>query len=394
MGLFDEVTSYNVIAVFLALCLVIITFFKWRYNYWNRLGIPTVPPTIPLGNMQQIFFQTKSIGEVLRDLYDFGKSKGYRHIGFYSLAKPVYMPIDVEIIKHILQKDFAHFIDRSSYVNERDDPLSAHLFALGSEKWRVLRQKLTPTFTSGQLKYMFKTLVDCGKTLEELLEQQNGTLDIKDVMSRYTTDIIASCAFGIESNTMKDPDTDFRKYGKLFFEQSFFNGFKQFIFITLPSSLLNFLRIKAIRSDVSNFFFNVVNEVVNYRETNNVQRKDFMQLLLQLKNSGKVNEDGQTNGKKQDGSRLTMNEIAAQAFVFYLAGFETSSTTMTFALFEIAQNQHLQDKLREEISTVLAKHNGEVTYEAVMEMQYLQNVIDGKFMTYRVFSSMFEYLNF
>lgn len=35
----------------------------------------------------------------------------------------------------------------------------------------------------------------------------------------------------------------------------------------------------------------IVKDTIEFREANNVQRKDFMQLLLQLRNNGEVNED-------------------------------------------------------------------------------------------------------
>ena len=77
-------------------------------------------------------------------------------------------------------------------------------------------------------------------------------------------------------------------------------------------------------------------------------------------------------------TEVTMDVIAAQAFVFFVAGFETSSTTMTFCLYELACNPDIQTRLRKEIDSVLSKYNGEMTYEAIHEIAYLDKVINGK----------------
>jgi cytochrome P450 family 6 len=73
-----------------------------------------------------------------------------------------------------------------------------------------------------------------------------------------------------------------------------------------------------------------------------------------------------------------MDVIAAQAFVFFLAGFETTSTTMTFCLYELARNPDIQERVRNEIDTVLNNHDGNITYEAISEMVYLDKVVSGK----------------
>jgi len=73
-----------------------------------------------------------------------------------------------------------------------------------------------------------------------------------------------------------------------------------------------------------------------------------------------------------------MNSLAAQAFVFFAGGFETSSTTMTFCLYELSLHQDIQDRVREEIDVVLQKHDGKLTYESIQEMEYLDKVVSGK----------------
>jgi len=64
--------------------------------------------------------------------------------------------------------------------------------------------------------------------------------------------------------------------------------------------------------------------------------------------------------------------------VFFSAGFETSATTMSFCLYELALNPDIQDRLRNEIDTVLKKHGGSVTYESIQEMKYLDKIVSGK----------------
>lgn len=75
---------------------------------------------------------------------------------------------------------------------------------------------------------------------------------------------------------------------------------------------------------------------------------------------------------------LTDQVLASNAFVFFLAGFETTSSTMSFLLLELAANLDIQIAVREEIVHVLHKHNGEVTYESVKDLKYLDMVISGK----------------
>ncbi|KRT85204.1 cytochrome P450, partial [Oryctes borbonicus] len=106
-------------------------------------------------------------------------------------------------------------------------------------------------------------------------------------------------------------------------------------------------------------------EVIDNRTSTNTKRNDFIQILLEL-GAGHM---GSTQG-------VTTEEMLAQSFIFFDAGFETSSTNLTFSLYELAMHQDLQQKVRDEIFTVLERHNGEMTYEALMEMPYVDQVLD------------------
>lgn len=75
---------------------------------------------------------------------------------------------------------------------------------------------------------------------------------------------------------------------------------------------------------------------------------------------------------------LTDNLLTAQAFTFFAAGFETSSTTIGHTLYEMALNPEIQNKLRKEIRDYSAKNNGDFKFEVVKEMKFLDKVFKGK----------------
>lgn len=84
---------------------------------------------------------------------------------------------------------------------------------------------------------------------------------------------------------------------------------------------------------------------------------------------------------------LDENSIAAQAFVFFAAGYETSSNTIAFCLHELALNTEIQEKTRRDIQDAIDSRNGKLTYDAVQDMKYLDMVIAGE----NPFSSIFIY---
>jgi cytochrome P450 len=76
---------------------------------------------------------------------------------------------------------------------------------------------------------------------------------------------------------------------------------------------------------------------------------------------------------------LTEAQVVAQSILFLIAGFETSSTLLTFTCYELAINQSIQVKLREEICSVLERYNGKCSYEAMQEMPLLDMVLMGMY---------------
>ena len=79
--------------------------------------------------------------------------------------------------------------------------------------------------------------------------------------------------------------------------------------------------------------------------------------------------------------------------IFFL-GYETSSTLMTFCIHELAQNPKIQDKVRQHIFEVLEKHDGKISYEAVSEMHYLEQCVNGNFIKNLLFLGNFPSIFF
>lgn len=79
------------------------------------------------------------------------------------------------------------------------------------------------------------------------------------------------------------------------------------------------------------------------------------------------------------GLDITDEDIAAQAMIFFLGGFETVSTALSFTIYELALNQDVQRRLQEEIDVMWEEQNGKITFEVISQMKYLDMVVSGRF---------------
>ncbi|KAL7737698.1 hypothetical protein ACLKA6_006096 [Drosophila palustris] len=371
------------IYLLVAISTLIAYFLHRSANYWKSRGVPQEPPHIFYGNLIG-FRKTHTVHAILEEYYNKFRKTKYPFVGFNFMHRPSYFVMDRKLAKNVLIKDFSNFADRGQFHNVRDDPLTGHLFNLDGKRWKVMRQRLSPTFTSGKMKFMFPTVIKVSEEfvnvmLEEVPATSGGAIiEIKDIMARFTTDVIGTCAFGIECNTLRNPESDFRKFGKKVFTDVRHGLLLTGLMLSFPNLAVK-LRMRIVPQDVHEFFMGLVDETIAYREKEKIKRNDFMEMLIEMKQKGSYTLE---NGEVVKG--LEIGELAAQVFVFYLAGFETSSSTMSFCMYELAQHTDIQDKLREEILNVLEQHDGKITYESIKAMKYLDQVISETLRLYTI----------
>lgn len=350
-----------IITIISALCYV---YGKQTYSYWEKRKILTYPgASLPFGNLKNIFTPNASMmGLQFQDYYNYFKEKGLKHGGAYIFQQPVYVPVEPELMKMIMTKDYSYFDEKGIYFNEKDQPINGHLFNIGGDRWKNLRVKLTPTFTSGKMKTMYPSIVACSVPMVDKIEEHVRTgepIDIKEMSARFTTDVIGTCAFGIDCNSFKNPDSDFRYYGNRLINLTL--QFKmQLPFTAAFPKLGAWLKMVNFPHDIANFYTKITTDTVEYRENNQIKRNDLLQLMLEMKQKAEIG----------------MQEIVSQAFLFFIAGFETSSSTMTHLMLELCINTDLQEKARQEVQKVLKQHNNEMTYECVNDMKYLEQCIN------------------
>ncbi|CAG2065369.1 unnamed protein product, partial [Timema podura] len=199
---------------------------------------------------------------------------------------------------------------------------------------------------------------------------------MKDLFTRYTNDVIATAAFGIQCDSFKDKSNQFYEMGK---EVTDFSGIRTLIFLgyTFCSKLMKMLDIPLMSRPATKFFRALIYETLESRQRLNIVRPDMIHLLLQARNGKLKGHDGSTsvNDKKNTAIELSDEDIAAQAFLFFFAGFDTSSTLLCFTTYLLALHREFQDRLQTEIDQVLEHAGGKINYEDLHAMKYLDQVV-------------------
>ncbi|KAF5280486.1 hypothetical protein FQA39_LY18051 [Lamprigera yunnana] len=219
-----------------------------------------------------------------------------RFFGAYQFNKPVLYIRDIDLIRKITIKDFDHFTDHSSFLEENVEPLmDKNLFNLKGQRWRNMRATLSPSFSSSKMKMMFILLSDCAQEFTKYFKKQSGdvlAVEMKDAFTKFTNDAIASVAFGLKCDSLEDATNEFYLMGK-----------KATTLGTLRSTLITIIGIFPKLGQVCstsenlnfrNFFYRIVEETIKHREAEGLVRPDMIHLLMEARKGRYIEEDNIT----------------------------------------------------------------------------------------------------
>uniref|UniRef100_A0A8C8VGF0 Thromboxane-A synthase n=1 Tax=Pelusios castaneus TaxID=367368 RepID=A0A8C8VGF0_9SAUR len=366
------------------------------FSRLERVGIRHPAPLPFIGNL--LFFRQGFWENHTKLIKEYGPLCGY-YIGrrMYVLVS------EPEMIRHILVKDFSNFTNRVTpgLVNK---PISDSILCLRDQRWKDVRSLLTPAFSAAKMKEMtllinqacdvllsnFKVYADSGKAF-----------DIQRSYSCFTLDVVASVAFGIHVDSQKNPEDAFVKNCKKFFE---FSMLRPILILTIafPFIMIPLARIlpNKRRDELNGFFVKAVKNMITLRDCQdaNERRRDFLQLMLDARSSTNyigvehfdiVNQadvsiqhhkpPADKALPKKEQKTLSEDEIVAQAFIFLIAGYETTTSALSFATYLLATNPECQEKLLQEVDEFSEKHVstfiGFIQFCSLHNLPYLEMVI-------------------
>ncbi|XP_073960423.1 cytochrome P450 6B5-like [Choristoneura fumiferana] len=347
-------------------------FFTRTLSYWKDRNVAGPTPVPLFGNIMESTLRRAPIMVVMKKIYD--QFPNEKVVGVYRMTTPNLLIRDPDIIKQIMIKDFDFFVDRG--IEFSKEGLGANLFHADADTWRILRNKFTPLFTSGKLKNMLYLITERADNFidhVEQISQKHPEQEMYQLVQKFTMTTIAACAFGLDIDTTKESET--LETMKRIDKKVFSTNFAHELDMMMPGILKKFGG-SLFPAEVKSFFFGLVDQIITARNGMPTNRKDFMDLILEMRQIKQLHGTKRTEDEKERTLELTESLIAAQAFVFYVAGYETSATTMIFMLYQLALNPDIQEKVAAEITEVLKRHDNKITYDALKEMSYLENVFD------------------
>uniref|UniRef100_A0A3Q1HWC2 Cytochrome P450 3A n=2 Tax=Anabas testudineus TaxID=64144 RepID=A0A3Q1HWC2_ANATE len=351
-----------------ALITLIFVYAYWPYGVFKRLGVPG-PKPIP-------FFGTMLAYRKGFTNFDEECFKKYGKIwGIFDGRQAVLCITDPAMIKTILIKEcYSLFTNRRNF--RLNGPLYDAVSIAEDDQWKRIRSVLSPSFTSGRLKEMFTIMKHHSANLISSMKKKadkDEPLELKEFFGPYSMDVVTSTAFSVDIDSLNNPSDPFVANIKKMLKFDFFNPlFLLVAFFPFFGPLLEKMEFSFFPASVTDFFYAALQKIKTNRETNRkLSRVDFLQLMI----------DSQKDNEVEKG--LNDHEILSQAMIFIFAGYETSSSALTFLSYNLATNPDVMKRLQQEIDSTFP-NKAPVEYQALMQMEYLDSVINESLRLYPI----------
>lgn len=302
--------------------LISYAFYKWatlRNDYFVKRNLPFRKPAFLFGSITGLYSAKYTAPGFTQMVYNWFPND--KLFGVFTFRKPVLVVRDPDLLKQLAVKDSDHFEDHSALGDEDTEDLFTNgLFFMSGQRWRDMRNTLSPVFTGSKLRQMFELVTECADDMtKHLIKLSAGggkiEIEIKDLFSRYTNDVIATCAFGIRVNSFENPENEFIVHGKKSQDISGTLSILKMVFIKVFPLIARTLNLQILSTTVSNFFTSMVIGTMVERKKRGIIRPDLINLLMQVR-QGNFTEKQTTERSTNDGfaaveesdiGRITLN---------------------------------------------------------------------------------------
>ncbi|XP_012347837.2 cytochrome P450 9e2 [Apis florea] len=355
----------SLVLLLIAITVYYCCFVRKSFNLFQRHGILHIPPSPIVGNLGPLIRRKENICDTIQRIYNIHPDAKY--VGMFEMFNPIIIIRDLDLIKSITMKNFDQFPDhRPMFCKNVDPMLGEMLFFMDGDEWKEHRSLLSPTFTSSKIKIMFLRMSECAKRFVHhltKLPENEREMEMKELLTRYTNDVIASYVYGVNVDSMEEPSNVFYMYGKV---GATLIGLKKNLKLIVHKNmpwLAKLLRLNVLERHVEKFFTDFVVKTIEERERNGTTNPDFIQFMMDLR-------------KKESSKILTVSNMANHAFTYYFGGFDTVAAQACVLLHMLVENPEVQKRLQQEIDETLESNKGQLSYEVIQEMKYLDAVIN------------------
>lgn len=247
----------------------------------------------------------------------------------------------------------------------RRDPVNTGLFAsdTGNPLWRRAHNILLPSFSQQAMQDYHPMMLDIADQLMLKWERlnRNDEIDVADDMTRLTLDTIALCGFGYRFNSFyRDTPHPFVAAMVRTLAES------QARSRELPIQAR--LRVRAARRLAADqaFMDQMVDDIIRERKESG-DREEKRDLL-----------SGMLDGvDKQSGQGLPDANIRAQCITFLIAGHETTSGLLSFAIYFLLKHPEVMAQAHAEVDSMLGTDIGVLpSYDQVRKLRYVGQILD------------------
>ena len=305
--------------------------------------VPTFPGRPLLGSMLDL--RDDFLGTLERAHRAYGDVVRFQ-VGPPRLGRQLYVVFHPEAAHQILGSQWQDYRKDTRFYSEIRDGIGDGLLTSQDDDWVRQKRFIQPLFTVKRVNsYAESMAAESARLVSEWRARGEGTLDIHHEMTKLTLRMVVRILFGADADQVLPV---VQSAFPVLSEAALLRAFAP---LQLPLSWPTPINRRARRAQAA--LFGVCDEIITRRRASGVQQDDFLGMLLAAR-------DGDES--------LTDQEVREQVLVFLLAGHETTSTALTFTLRLLGLHPEIQQRVREEIASVLGDRSPGAT--EVRELAY------------------------